>query len=270
MCSDQSYHELHTDSTLSRQDSAMLGKVTERRLISLVYPARCCSCDHLLCDTSEQKKYIRADFCQTCVNDFSAPSQGKCRKCGIQQSRQQATYDCALCRRYRLELKRGIALGNYQGLLKQLVLRMKRERDEIMGFQFGCLLGHDLRTHDFNDIDLITPIPTHWWRHCKTGFHAADSICDGIRQATGIQKKRRLLRYNRPTLKQGKLTIPQRFANLKGALRIGPGQVKEKTVLVVDDVMTSGATIGEAAKTLLAAGAKHVYMAVAARGGRVS
>jgi len=147
---------------------------------------------------------------------------------------------------------------------------MKREGNEILAFQFGCLLGGALLKCNLHDVDMMAPIPTHWWRRFKTGFHAADIICDGIRQKTGFKKNNRLLRYTRRTLKQGKLTIPQRFANLDGALRIGRGSVKGKTVLVVDDVMTSGATAAQATQTLLTAGANRVYMAVAARGARVS
>ena len=248
----------------------MVRKLLEHRFVSLVFPPRCCSCDKLLSDADELRAGRLADFCQSCLEQFSDPLSPCCPKCGVQGKLKTGADDCALCRRPGLCFVRGVAVGNYRGILKQQVLRMKREGNEILAFQFGCLLGGALLKCNLHDVDMMAPIPTHWWRRFKTGFHAADIICDGIRQKTGFKKNNRLLRYTRRTLKQGKLTIPQRFANLDGALRIGRGSVKGKTVLVVDDVMTSGATAAQATQTLLTAGANRVYMAVAARGARVS
>ena len=248
----------------------MVRKLLEHQLVSLVFPARCCSCDRLLSDADELRAGRLADFCQSCLEQFSDPQSPSCPKCGVQGKLEVGADDCALCRRPGLCFVRGVAVGNYRGILKQQVLRMKREGNEILAFQFGRLLGEALLNNNLHDVDTIVPVPTHWWRRFKTGFHAADIICDGIRQKTGFKKNNRLLRYTRRTSKQGKLTTAQRFANVEGALRIGRGSVKGKTVLVVDDVMTSGATAAQATQTLLAAGANRVYMAVAARGAGLS
>ncbi|MCH2183239.1 MAG: hypothetical protein MK108_14665 [Mariniblastus sp.] len=245
----------------------MVRKLLEQRLASLLFPPRCCRCECLLPETDQERP---ADFCRPCLETLSDQESPSCPKCGARVRGLAGEIDCPLCRHPGLRFTRSVALGNYRGVLKEQVLRMKREGNEILAYQFGRLLGSSLIKSGLTDIDLMTPIPTDWWRRLKTGFHAADVMCDGIRQETGFRKNNRLLRTTRRTLKQGKLTMSQRFANLDGALRVAHGSVKGKTVLVVDDVMTSGATAGQATRTLLAAGAIRVYMAVAARGGRLS
>ncbi len=245
----------------------MVHKFLEHRLSALIFPRHCCCCDCLL---PEITVGCLADFCQPCLTQFSDGGLTTCPKCGAQGRGEPDERDCPLCRHPELRFERGVTLGNYEGLLKQQVLRMKREGNEILAYQFGRLLGHSLLRSGLHDVDLMTPIPTDWWRRLKTGFHAADVICDGIRWETGFPTNNRLLQTTRRTLKQGKLTMSQRFTNLKGALRVNRGSVRGKTVLVVDDVMTSGATADQATRALLAAGAQRVYMAVAARGGRLS
>lgn len=245
----------------------MVHKFLEQRLSSFLFPKRCCCCDCLLAEIDTGSC---ADFCHPCLAQFSDSRLTSCPKCGAQGRGEPDARDCPLCRQPELRFERGVALGNYGGQLKRQVLRMKREGNEVLAYQFGRLLGNSLLQSGLHDVELMAPIPTDWWRRLETGFHAADVICDGIGRETGFPKNNRLLRTTRRTLKQGKLTMSQRFTNLKGALRVSRGSVRGKTVLVVDDVMTSGATADQATRVLLAAGAQRVYMAVAARGGRLS
>ena len=241
-----------------------------KRLISVVFPASCCICQELLSKVNSAGGYPLADFCEPCRGRLSDTRADRCPKCGAEGPLLPGGVRCILCRQPELSFTQAIAIGNYRGLLKQEVLRMKRERNETLALQFGRLLGNALQNVNFIDLGLVTPIPTHWLRRLKNGFQAADLISDGIHQVTGIPKNNRLMKWTRRTAKQGQLTRPQRFANLKGALRIRSGNVKGRSVLVVDDVMTSGATAEQATQVLLEAGAERVYMAVVARGVGVS
>ena len=150
---------------------------------------------------------------------------------------------------------------------------MKRQFDDVQALQLGELWGSLFEpTGIMDEIDLIAPIPTHWSRRLqRRGFHASRLISEGIRRMTGVPIANHLIKQNRMTSKQGKLTIRQRFQNLKGAFSCNrKNNVQDMRVLLVDDVMTSGATASEAARVVCAAGAQKVFVGVVARGARVS
>ena len=170
-------------------------------------------------------------------------------------------------------LNEPLQLETIAGYCKQSVIRMKRQFDDVMAIQFGRLMGNLLEKFDVsNDLDLIVPIPIHWSKRLRRkGFHGSDVIAEGIRHITGIKKNRRVLMSTRATAKQGKLSIRQRFQNINGALAVRRSvRLQDLQILLVDDVMTSGATVSEAAKVMMDAGAAKVFVAVVARGARVS
>lgn len=153
-------------------------------------------------------------------------------------------------------------------MLKRMVLELKRDMNESHAFQLGRLLGCRLMHQEFCDqVDLLVPVPIHWRRRFKRGFHAAAVIAEGVRMTTGIAVGDGLMRCERLTEKQGTLTGPKRFANVKDAFTLKPMvSVAGTRIVIVDDVMTSGATLSELAKTLRKAGALSVHCAVVARG----
>jgi ComF family protein len=113
----------------------------------------------------------------------------------------------------------------------------------------------------------MVPIPTHWKRRfLSKGFHAASLIAQNVEKMTGIPQSQRILRAVKPTLKQGTLSRTGRLKNVRDAFVCKhPEKVEGRTVMLVDDVMTSGATMIEAARLLKRAGAKEVIVAMIAR-----
>ena len=71
-----------------------------------------------------------------------------------------------------LRFEKAVAIGNYQGLLQELVIRMKNQHDEAIAIQLGTLLGYQLIERGLNSFDSVIAVPTHWWRRLKRGFCA--------------------------------------------------------------------------------------------------
>jgi ComF family protein len=149
---------------------------------------------------------------------------------------------------------------------------MKNQHDEQLAVQLGQLLAHQINGCDFfDDLDLVIPVPTHWWRRLERGFHGAEVLAETVAANCRLPFSRNTVRCQRSTKKQGTLSTPGRFKNVRNAFRIQPKiNVSGLTLLVVDDVMTSGATASELARLLIQAGAAKVYVGVIARGARVS
>ena len=239
------------------------------RIASLLYPATCVSCSEPL---TRSPKLVDGGFetnwCDSCWVQLPDVWQRGCPTCGAFITRPEVYSDhCALCRDVPLRFDASISLGNYQGLLKAMVLELKRGGRESLALQLGRLLGARLLRQEFFDsADLLLPVPIHWRRRLVRGFHAAGVIAEGVRSSTGLPIGD-VLQCQRLTEKQGTLTGQKRFRNVKNAFQLRPlVSVEGSRIVVVDDVMTSGATLSELANVLKKAGAKSVHCAVVARG----
>ncbi len=242
---------------------------------TLVFPGRCCVCDlpltHVGPDVDLAERNRPLDFCQGCLQlHFSSQGQ-ECPRCGSHGVVvSEVTHDCNRCRRTSFRMTRVVALGNYQGPLKHLVLAIKREKREALAFQLGQLLGMRLKEQLGDHPIHIVPIPIHWWKRLRRGFHAPLVIADGIQHQTGWPIVRDCLAMRRLTMKQGTLSTRQRFANMRNSMMLRSGRRLSGHVVLVDDVMTSGATLNEAATKLAEGGSDAIWGAVVARGVRTS
>ncbi|MFO0936472.1 MAG: phosphoribosyltransferase family protein [Gemmataceae bacterium] len=115
--------------------------------------------------------------------------------------------------------------------------------------------------------DLMVPIPLHWLRKWKRGYNQAAAIARGISDVTEIPFSTRIIKRTRQTPIQPLRSSQGRRENVRDAFHIGRAKaVQNKRVLLIDDVFTTGSTVNEAARVLLAAGAAQVSVAVVAHG----
>ncbi len=199
------------------------------------------------------------------INDDVTP----CVRCGGRVSPNPFGRYCRLCRGEKYSFERAVALGSYRGRLREAVYQLKRRNQESVGFQFGRLLGQ-LCNDSFKveaDFNCIAPLPSHRFRHWTRGMNPASVIAEGVAQETHVELIPDLLRSHRLTAKQGTLSRTGRLQNVKNSMGMNPRiDPRGLRVLLVDDVMATGATVNEAARTLRAAGIKKIFVALIARG----
>jgi competence protein ComFC len=111
--------------------------------------------------------------------------------------------------------------------------------------------------------DVIVPVPLFWWKRLKRGYNQAQLLAAVVGDECGIEVNP-MLRRVKNTRTQTKLDEELRKKNVSNAFEVNDGSVKDKIVLVIDDVLTTGATVNECARVLKNAGAKKVYSCVAA------
>ena len=248
----------------------MLRSRISRQFAELVFPRQCPFCN---VQVVTHKTGETAPWCESCCDELIGNSLDRCQKCGATTHENNPFQEsCKLCHGFDFRFRTCIAIGNYRGRLRGLVVDVKRQRNEVVAFQLGRLLGSQLQRYSISkESDLIVPIPTHWTRRFSRGFHASSVIADGIGAETGITRARRLMYCKRQTSKQGTLSTAARFTNVRNSFGVRSGSIIEgKRLVLVDDVMTSGATVSEAARILLRAGAKSVDVAVVERGAKAS
>jgi predicted amidophosphoribosyltransferase len=160
-----------------------------------------------------------------------------------------------------------IAAGLYAGLLREVVLRMKGLEGDPLSLAMGELVWRQCGDRLAGlEADVVAPIPLHWRRRMAHRTNSAAVMAEILAGRLRTPLSDRLLRRRRDTLRQAELTPPQRWKNVRGAFAVRAGYHLERAhVLVVDDVLTTGATCSEAARALRRAGAERVTVVVAAR-----
>ena len=162
----------------------------------------------------------------------------------------------------------------YEGPARSSILRYKFGGRRSYAKCYGRLLAMKIQEDHPEGFDLLTWVPTAPLRKLTRGYDHGELIAEAVAQELGVQPVRLLkkIRNNRP--QSGIAGQAQRRANVLGVYRVCSGvDVTEKKILLIDDVITTGATAGEAARMLLTAGASQVHcaaMALARRGGKRS
>ena len=160
-----------------------------------------------------------------------------------------------------------VALGAYRNELRHAVLRMKQpEGDPLSGAVAGLLWVRRSAELTRLAADLIVPIPMHWARRFQRGTNSPERVAAVLGRRLKRPVAYRLLRWRRKTKLQSELSPKERFRNVRDAFRTARGRrVEGARILLIDDVLTTGATCSEAARTLKLAGASMVGAAVVAR-----
>lgn len=153
----------------------------------------------------------------------------------------------------------------YEGKVHDWVHQFKYFRQFYLGRVFSYWLAQSKL--DWSSFDAITPVPLHFWKHLWRGFNPAALLAYAL--AKRIQKPFwPLLQKKKYTPPQTKLAREARLANVKGTFALGKkhrATIKDKKLLLMDDVLTTGATVNECAKVLKKAGAESVLVLTLAR-----
>lgn len=233
-----------------------------RNVVQWVYPNTCLICDSPEGDTVS----FRHGVCSDCHAAVTTDTREACPWCAQTVGPHTDTaHGCMECRGIALGFEKAVRLGPYEGKLRNAVLRTKFLAGEGLADLLGRMFA-ECRGPLCGEIDLVVPVPLHWWRKWTRGYNQSESIAREIAAGLQVPFMPKLLHRVRWTTQQVQPTREARRENVKGAFRVRNGaRVAMKTVLLVDDVMTTGSTLGEAARTLRNAGAERVVVAVLAR-----
>jgi len=160
-----------------------------------------------------------------------------------------------------------IAAGIYDGLLRHLVLRAKHPAEESVATSLGKLMSR--RANDrLRELrpDVVATIPMHWRRRLVRQTNSPELMGEVLARSLGVPFAPRLLKRTRATKPQPSVATSDRIPNVRNAFRLRRGYaLAGATVVLVDDILTTGATCSEAARALRRAGAERVVAVVAAR-----
>jgi len=245
-------------------------------VFELLFPGSCVSCGTEL--DAGQRPVADMPFCRECYGEFELIAGPTCRQCGApvpligagriaDQAGPPTRPDCYRCRGRKLWFDETLAAGLYTGRIRELLLRMKQSEGDPLSMAIGRLIWHERRERlEVLEPDVVAPIPLHWRRRIAHRTNSAAILAEVLSRHLHAPLAEGLLRRRRHTKPQFTLTPTQRWQNVRQAFSIGGGQhLNQAHVLLVDDILTTGATCSEAARALKKAGAARVTVVVAAR-----
>ena len=170
---------------------------------------------------------------------------------------------CARCRRAPAAFDRGRAAGEYEGTLRQIIHAFKYDGRRSLARPLAAMMrtaGCEL----LRDADFVVPVPLHSWRRLRRGFNQSEELAAWLERPVV-----NALHRARATQPQAGLTARQRRRNVRNAFRLSrrirPRTLQDATVVLVDDVRTTGATLDACARVLKEAGVRTVRVLTVAR-----
>lgn len=229
--------------------------------VSVIYPSRCVGCGSLVED----------DFglCASCWRDTPLISGTVCNACGSPQPGLQGggRIECDDCLRTPRPWVEGRAAIMYQDRGRQIVLRFKHGDRTDIAIPAAKWMIRAARPF-LNHVDIIAPVPLHPFRLLRRRYNQAALLAQAISAQAARPVCVDLLQRHKHTQSQDGKTLAERFANTNAAISLHPRRrhrIMRRSVLLVDDVMTSGATFTACADACLEAGAQEVYVLALAR-----
>lgn len=205
-------------------------------LLQTILPCTCASCGDVLMPGEKQ-------ICINCLADLATT-----RYTGHNDNRTERL----LSGRIAFANATSIFFFRHGNTVQKVVHAMKFHGNSDLCLLMGRQMGLDLLASGrFDDIDLLVPVPLHWWRRIQRGYNQSELLCRGIAQVMQREVNTRALRRHRYTQQQSLQASMDREANVQDAFSLRhPKDLVGRHILLVDDVLTTGATISSCCQAL--------------------
>jgi len=223
----------------------------KEKILNLLFPGRCVVCDGLVDRQGE-------GVCSQCRNKMIYIKEPCCMKCGKQLKKEEQEY-CEDCRKMKHVYIQGTALYDY-GSMADSVFRFKYGGR----MEYASFYGKELyeKKKDWlmaRHPDALVPVPIHPSRKRARGYNQAELIAGRLSELSGIPMEVSLIRRVKKTRPLKNLSHSERQNNLKRAFKIDINDVKLNTIVIIDDIYTTGATIDSMAQAFREKGVKKIY-----------
>lgn len=220
------------------------------------FPFTCICCDN----------YVEKEgLCKECWKKIKWISDPRCRICG--KPMLEGNSICANCQKNKNYFDKAVSVFSYDDFSKLMILRFKNEDATYLAPIFAQWINRIIKDFSY-ELDFIIPVPTDFWRRLIRRYNQTELLAQELQKVSDICYEPRVLQKSGYSSPQKNLSRVKRLINLHKSFFINEKYkdvVRDKTVLLVDDVITTGATANECSKLLKQAGATKVYVATIAK-----
>ena len=216
-------------------------------ILNIIYPLSCAVCRTRL------KADNKVHLCDNCCRRICTVTSPYCPRPDIKT---------------KIYFRRAQAVGRYEGILKECIHLVKYGRKKPLNKTLsGLMIDHISNYFNLDAFDFLVPVPLHKRQRRKRGFNQAELLTENIARHFDKPAITDNLRRSRHTEPQYKLNKPERIKNMKAAFSVNRPEVFcGRSILLIDDVYTTGVTVNECARVLSKAGASSVEVLVLAHG----
>lgn len=252
-----------SNSILQSQASALaaLLRSTRRAAVEFIYPPACLLCQAEIVIDSDDSV-----LCVGCRTELLTVPGNACLRCGAPVGPYTVADDhCILCKREGFAFDEVIRLGLYRDETRVACLRAKNPSGGLLAKTLVDLVVESQQTRlTQQSFDAIVPVPEHWLKRLARPQYAAETMARQFATRLKVRLSTDILAKARWTPKQAKSSPVQRRKQQQDAFRVVNSDLRGQSILLVDDILTTGATADAAARALKRAGAKRVVVAVVA------
>ena len=225
--------------------------------LDLIFPGRCPVCDKII-------KFRQEYVCAACLEKIKFVREPACMKCG--KPLEEETEYCFDCARKKHFYIKGAAVFEYASMASCIYRFKYGGRQEYAGFLGRCMAKRLKKELEDWKPEALIPVPVHTSRRRKRGYNQSELLAEALSRQTGIPVRKDIVKRVKKTVPQKELDIRQRQNNLKKAFKIIENDVKLNTIVIIDDIYTTGSTVDAMAAVLQEAGIKNIYYAALAVG----
>lgn len=220
------------------------------KVMDFIYPPRCPVCQEIVWGEKVHRE---------CLKKLEYVEEPLCKKCGKPIFAEEAEY-CFDCTKHEKSFAQGRAVWVYNEVVDTSIFEYKyKGKREYAAFFVDEMLKAWGKWIEGISPDMLLPVPLSQKKYKSRGYNQAKLLADGIGHALGIPVPDKLLIRNRNTEPQKSLGPKERYENLSKAFEIsGRIDLKDKKILLVDDIYTTGSTVEACSKALLESGARSV------------
>jgi ComF family protein len=223
----------------------------------------------IICNISidNDEKYSLCSKCRASLQFI----EGKiCIKCGKPLDEEYLLDKCHQCINSEYFYTNAISCMEYDDISKKIIYDLKYSKKRYISYHMAEIMRDIFAKSDIKDIDLIVPVPLHRQKERERTFNQSYLIGKYLGKMTDIDIDVTSLIRVKNTMTQNRLSREERIENLKDAFKvIRDDNIKDKNILLIDDVFTTGATVNECSRVLVEKGAGEVYVLTFATGRNV-
>ena len=234
--------------------------VIPSEVLDLIYPRWCKICDIRLSQGSI------VCFCKSCWDEIKFINPPYCKKCGIPYplAQNSDSFVCGNCINNKSYISKIRAIGIYDGVLRKAIHEFKYKGKSKLGFHLANLMIKKIKENQeiiefLKDVSFIIPVPLHRSKLKEREYNQSEILANLISKEIDIPVENNIIKRIKVTRPQSELKEEERQKNVKGVFEVKRNEkIEGKILLLIDDIVTTGATVEECAKVLIKSGANEI------------